>query len=45
MAEKYHASMSERKRNKLVETIIRGLPGRTTEQYTLESFAKGTMLI
>ena len=36
--------MSEEQRDKLVETIIRGLPGRTTEQYTLETFGKALSL-
>ena len=44
MAEKHHASMSEEDRTKLVETIIRGLPGRTTEQYTLQTFREAIAL-
>ena len=44
MAVEYYDSTNEEQRDKLVQTIIRGLPGRTTEQYTLETFRNALSL-
>ncbi len=37
-AKEYYENMSEADKKKLVETIVCGLPGRTSEMYTMDKF-------
>ena len=34
----YYTGMDEKVKNRLVDTIIRGLPGKTSETYTMATF-------
>ena len=37
-AERFFARANQEAKNKLVDTVIKGLPGRTSEAYTMDSF-------